>query len=318
MTAFRLKMGLRVCSLLALSMVIFQNCIVEIRATALSTPTPSPSSTPSPTATPKPVGDVVLIEHWVGGGYPGPNGQMFTDLQLRPLANGSVRAELKTESCTNSGEISASAYSTIVANSEPARYISAADGEALTIALCPDCSTTTLNFTFRDGRRTAMVALQAAQLQIRSIVEDLKNGCSPTISELRYFRGGWFGIAPNWKHDFTIYFGRTANGYTPVSGKYPDPFCFRSGSLDEASASSVLGLVNGLQLAVSDGQMGADAGVETVELRYGDGQTKTIHLMRIEAPAKALYALNPEMLSRVLNMVGDNLAVGCAGPFPVD
>ncbi|MGE4133972.1 MAG: hypothetical protein AB7F86_20210 [Bdellovibrionales bacterium] len=133
------------------------------------------------------------------------------------------------------------------------------------------------------------------------------------VTELHYFRGGWYGMpnTANWAHDYVIKFNQPINGVIPVAGKDPDALCFRTGGMDQAQVQVLANLLSGLKLAVSTGPQGADAGVETIEVTLDDGEKRTYHLMRFEAPLGAYYATNPEGLSAFLNDLGDNLAVGC-------
>jgi hypothetical protein len=98
------------------------------------------------------------------------------------------------------------------------------------------------------------------------------------LSEVNYFRGGWYGPAemPNWSHDITFKFNTDET--VSISGKLPeDAYCGKSGSLTKTEAEAFLAKLNGLTLGHME--FGAiDGGVSMLVLKYKTGEEKTIYL----------------------------------------
>jgi len=98
------------------------------------------------------------------------------------------------------------------------------------------------------------------------------------LSEVYYFRGGWYGPAemPNWSHDIKFLFN--ANETVSISARLPeDEFCGKGGTLAKSEAEAFLAKINGLTLGHME--FGAiDGGVSMIVLKYKTGEEKSIYL----------------------------------------
>lgn len=133
------------------------------------------------------------------------------------------------------------------------------------------------------------------------------------ISEIGYFRGGWYGPAemPNWSHDMTFTFN--ANETVSISAKIPeDSFCGKSGSLTKAEAEVLLSKVNGLTIGTME--FGAiDGGVSMLVIKFKTGAEKTIYLPGSDFIGEdQLYATagGPELRDYIF-AIYENLAMFC-------
>lgn len=129
------------------------------------------------------------------------------------------------------------------------------------------------------------------------------------LKSIRYFKGGWYGLAPNWSHDFTVTFN--IDGSAQVAAEVADEYCGKSGGLNMGEARTLVNTLIGLELETSTGFASVDQGHETVELEYTDGSSQIIYLAHDEAPKGFPVAVNGSELSTLLQAIDDSLAMWC-------
>lgn len=133
-----------------------------------------------------------------------------------------------------------------------------------------------------------------------------------TVSTFHYYLGGFYAPqnSPNWTNDMTISF--TSSGFS-ITGKHSDPLCSRSGNFSEPQAAELFNLVSRLLLAPkrSTDPMGADSGVEYIEITTVDGRVRRYYLASLTIAVGELYATNPTELRNYLQTLEASLATAC-------
>jgi hypothetical protein len=132
-------------------------------------------------------------------------------------------------------------------------------------------------------------------------------GSQDLIVSYKYFRGGWYGISPNWSHDMTIDFLNFKDNKYRITAKLADPFCIKAGGITMTETTQLLQLYSSLLLMTSTGPQTADFGVEYVELKTSTGIVRRYYLDNHEVPAGAQYASNPNELSTFLKELHSKL-----------
>ena len=132
------------------------------------------------------------------------------------------------------------------------------------------------------------------------------------VSTFHYYKGGFFPPPnqPNWSNDMTITF--TTSGFS-ITGRHSDPLCSKHGTFSEPQAAALFNYVSHLLLAqkMPTDPMGADAGVEYIEITTVDGRVRKYHLMSIEIAVGEYYATNPTELHNYLQTLEASLVTAC-------
>ena len=140
------------------------------------------------------------------------------------------------------------------------------------------------------------------------------------ISELHYFRGGWYGEYPNWATDiqFKDKIGDTVSGTFSVDSKHTDPECYRPiVQISEEEQRKLISLIGKLQIRVIDQSHGpfmVDGGFHTLRIRYASGDVKEKLIsfsQHLEGAFINNFAVNGEELVKFIEELNKRLGVVC-------
>ncbi len=160
-----------------------------------------------------------------------------------------------------------------------------------------------LTFVVSCKGKTASPADPGAQVTVHA---------NETVNSIRYYKGGWYGLPPNWKYDLTIDFTKFVSGNFQVSAKHPDALCFKAGTLSLAQANALLAIYSQMQLQpVPPGPVIVDLGEESIEIKTLEGHTYKYYLEKDGISPGQTYVINPTAMRDFMENLDASLAIAC-------
>lgn len=310
------------------SVLVFQNCSKSKNANSVVTDLDDDGTTDSKVLS--------EIRYYSGGGFPGPNGPMFTDFTVQFFNSKSAVlkkkvpvVDPKSPACDLTKNISETEIANILSILNSVLYTTKGKSDVTRV----DGGETFIEIKYKNSSEVLKLYIDAMEAPegVYEIVEngdelndylvDLYEGNDyvescltidwKQVSALRYFRGGWYP-APgqkNWSHDYVLNLSSGA-----LKGKVDDPLCGATRTVSASELNAMKSIISASVITKkSQGEaMMADGVIETVELTYAT-EVKKVHLHRPMASYKDLVFATPQDISNVMKAVVDNhdLAVFC-------